>query len=160
MNTWAETKPFVISKRLVWDAYKRVKANSGAAGVDRQTMAEFEQSLVGNHYWIWNRLSSGSYFPLPVSVVAIPKKFSGKRIIGVPTVSDRIAQTAATLVLNPILEHHFHEDSSQKLRASISKPRSWSTHAAARGLLASSRATDGRSILHKEEAGRAMAARW
>jgi len=106
-----ETKPFVISKRLVWDAYKRVKANRGAAGVDRQTMAEFEQSLAGNLYRIWNRMSSGSYFPPPVSAVAIPKKSGGERILGVPTVSDRIAQTVVTLVLNPILEPHFHEDS-------------------------------------------------
>lgn len=106
-----ETKPFEISKRLVWEAYKRVKANRGAAGVDRQSMAEFEQSLAGNLYRIWNRMSSGSYFPPPVSAVAIPKKSGGERILGVPTISDRIAQTVATLVLNPILEPHFHEDS-------------------------------------------------
>jgi RNA-directed DNA polymerase len=81
-----ETMPFVIPKRLVWDAYKRVKANRGAAGFDRQTMAEFEQSLAGNLYWIWNRVSSGSYFPPPVSAVAIPKKSSVERILGVPTV--------------------------------------------------------------------------
>ena len=106
-----ETKPFDISKRLVWDAYKRVKANRGAAGVDQQSIAEFELSLAGNLYRIWNRMSSGSYFPPPVSAVAIPKKSGGERILGVPTVSDRIAQTVATLVLNPILEPHFHEDS-------------------------------------------------
>lgn len=106
-----ETKPFAISKRLVWDAYKRVKANRGAAGVDRQSMAEFEQSLAGNLYRIWNRMSSGSYFPPPVSAVAIPKKSGGERILGVPTISDRIAQTVVTQVLNPILEPHFHEDS-------------------------------------------------
>jgi len=106
-----ETKPFDISKRLVWDAYKRVKANRGAAGVDQQSIAEFELSLAGNLYRIWNRMSSGSYFPPPVSAVAIPKKSGGERILGVPTVSDRIAQTVATLVLNPILDPHFHEDS-------------------------------------------------
>jgi len=106
-----ETKPFEISKRLVWEAYKRVKANKGAAGVDRQSMAEFEQSLAGNLYRIWNRMSSGSYFPPPVSAVAIPKKSGGERILGVPTISDRIAQTVATLVLSPILEPHFHVDS-------------------------------------------------
>jgi len=106
-----ETKPFDISKRLVWEAYKRVKANRGAAGVDQQSIAEFELSLAGNLYRIWNRMSSGSYFPPPVSAVAIPKKSGGERILGVPTVSDRIAQTVATLVLNPLVEPHFHEDS-------------------------------------------------
>ncbi len=106
-----ETKPFDISKRLVWEAYKRVKANKGASGVDQQSLAEFEQSLADNLYRIWNRMSSGSYFPSPVKAVAIPKKTGGERILGVPTVADRIAQTVVTMVLNPILDPHFHEDS-------------------------------------------------
>lgn len=89
-----ETKPFDISKRLVWEAYKRVRANKGAAGVDRQSIEAFEQSLAGNLYRIWNRMSSGSYFPPPVCAVTIPKKAGGERILGVPTVADRIAQTA------------------------------------------------------------------
>ena len=83
-----ETKPFDISKRLVWEAYKRVKANKEAAGVDRQSMAEFEQSLAGNFYRIWNCVSLGSYFPPPVSAVEISKKSGGERILGVPTISD------------------------------------------------------------------------
>lgn len=106
-----ETKPFDISKRLVWEAYKRVRANKGAAGVDRQSIEAFEQSLAGNLYRIWNRMSSGSYFPPPVCAVTIPKKAGGERILGVPTVADRIAQTVVTLVLNPVLEPHFHVDS-------------------------------------------------
>lgn len=106
-----DTKPFDISKRIVWEAYKRVKANKGAAGVDQQSLVEFEQSLAGNLYRIWNRMSSGSYFPPPVRAVAIPKKSGGERILGVPTVADRIAQTVVTLVLNPVLEPHFHENS-------------------------------------------------
>ena len=106
-----ETKPFVISKRLVWEAYHRVKANKGAAGVDGQTIEMFESDLSGNLYRIWNRMSSGSYFPPAVKAVPIPKKTGGERILGVPTVSDRIAQTAVTLVLEPILEPVFHADS-------------------------------------------------
>jgi RNA-directed DNA polymerase len=107
----SETKSFDISKRLVWEAYKRVKANKGAAGVDRQSIADLEQSLGGNLYQIRNRMSSGSYFPPPVCAVPITKKSGGERILGIPTVADRIAQTVVTLVLNPLLEPHFHEDS-------------------------------------------------
>ena len=106
-----ETKPFVISKALVWEAYKRVKANKGAAGIDGQTIEMFESDLKRNLYRIWNRMSSGSYFPPAVRAVPIPKKSGGERMLGVPTVSDRIAQTAVTLVLEPILEPVFHRDS-------------------------------------------------
>lgn len=106
-----ETKPFVISKALVWEAYKRVKANKGAAGIDGQTIEMFESDLKRNLYRIWNRMSSGSYFPPAVRAVPIPKKSGGERMLGVPTVSDRIAQTAVTLVLEPILESVFHRDS-------------------------------------------------
>ena len=84
----SEPKPksFDISKQAVWEAYRRVKANKGAAGVDEQSMTEFDQDLSGNLYKLWNRLASGSYFPPPVRAVEIPKKAGGVRILGVPTV--------------------------------------------------------------------------
>ena len=107
----SETKPFDIPKRLVWEAYQRVKANKGAAGVDGQSIEAFDQDLRNNLYRLWNRLSSGSYFPPPVRAIPIPKKSGGERILGVPTVADRIAQTVVQLVLEPHLEPHFHEDS-------------------------------------------------
>ena len=77
---------------MVWEAYKRVKANRGGAGIDGQTISEFEQNLKGNLYRIWNRMSSGSYFPPSVRLVEIPKTSGGKRLLGIPTVADRIAQ--------------------------------------------------------------------
>lgn len=104
-------KSFDISKTLVWNAYQRVKANRGAAGVDGQSLAEFEQDEKNNLYKLWNRLSSGSYFPPPVKAVEIPKSGGGVRILGVPTVADRIAQTAVAMVLNPQVERVFHPDS-------------------------------------------------
>jgi len=85
-------KPFAIDKWRVYEAYQAVKANAGAAGVDRQTISDFEKDLKDNLYKIWNRMSSGSYFPPPVKAVAIPKKNGGERILGVPTVADRVAQ--------------------------------------------------------------------
>ena len=106
-----ETKPFRISKHVVWEAYRRVKSNKGSAGVDKQSIAEFEVELKANLYRIWNRMSSGSYLPPPIRAVPIPKKSGGTRILGVPTVADRIAQTVVTLTLEPLLEPHFHEDS-------------------------------------------------
>ncbi len=87
-----EAKPFCISKKEVWEAYKRVKANKGAAGVDEQSIEDFEKKLKKNLYKIWNRMSSGSYFPPPVRTVKIPKKNGGERKLGIPTVADRIAQ--------------------------------------------------------------------
>jgi RNA-directed DNA polymerase len=104
-------KPFEISKKLVWQAYLEVKSNGGAAGVDKQSIEAFEQNLKNNLYRIWNRLSSGSYFPPAVKAVPIRKKSGGTRILGVPTVSDRIAQTVVKFVLEPILEPVFDEDS-------------------------------------------------
>lgn len=104
-------KPFVIDKSLVWRAYKQVKANKGAAGVDAQSLRDFEQRLQPNLYRIWNRMSSGSYFPPPVKAVSIPKKDGGQRILGVPTVSDRIAQTVVKMVFEPLVEPIFHENS-------------------------------------------------
>ncbi len=108
----SSSKPFAISKRKVWEAYLRVKANQGAAGVDGESIAEFEADLKGNLYKLWNRLSSGSYMPSPVRAVEIPKRGgSGVRTLGVPTVQDRIAQTVATLYLEPEAEPCFHPDS-------------------------------------------------
>ena len=104
-------KPFVVPKRLIWDAYQRVKANRGAAGVDGQSISDFDRNLSRNLYQIWNRMSSGCYFPPAVKAVPIPKKSGGERILGVPTVSDRIAQTVVTMTLEPILEPVFHDDS-------------------------------------------------
>ena len=104
-------KPFEISKKLVWQAYLEVKSNGGAAGVDKESVEAFEQNLKNNLYRLWNRLSSGSYFPPPVKAVPIRKKSGGTRILGVPTVSDRIAQTVVKLVLEPMLEPVFDEDS-------------------------------------------------
>jgi RNA-directed DNA polymerase len=105
-------KPFQIPKQLVWEAYKRVKANKGAAGVDGQSIEDFEKDLRNNLYKIWNRMSSGTYFPPPVRAVEIPKPHGGgTRILGIPTVADRIAQTVVALQLEPRMEAIFHEDS-------------------------------------------------
>ena len=106
-----QAKPFCITKRQVWEAYKRVKANKGAAGVDGQTLEAFEQDLEGNLYKLWNRLASGSYFPPPVLRVEIPKGDGRMRPLGIPTVADRIAQTVVKQYLEPELEKHFHPDS-------------------------------------------------
>jgi RNA-directed DNA polymerase len=104
-------KPFVISKRLVWEAWRRVKANRGVAGVDEESILAFEANLQANLYKVWNRMSSGSYIPPPVRAVEIPKKSGGSRMLGVPTVADRVAQTVAYLYLEPDVEPTFHEDS-------------------------------------------------
>jgi group II intron reverse transcriptase/maturase len=104
-------KAFDIPKMLVWEAYLKVKANKGAAGVDRQSLADFAQDEKKNLYKIWNRMSSGSYFPPPVRAVEIPKSGGGVRVLGVPTVADRIAQTVVAMTLEPSVEPVFHEDS-------------------------------------------------
>ena len=105
-------KPFDISKREVWEAYEKVKANKGAPGVDGCSIDEFEKDLKSNLYKIWNRMSSGSYFPPPVLAVEIPKPHGGgTRILGVPTVADRIAQTVAARRLEEKVEPIFHPDS-------------------------------------------------
>jgi group II intron reverse transcriptase/maturase len=106
-----EAKPFDISKRDVWEAFKRVKANRGAAGVDGQSIADFEGDLSNNLYKLWNRLSSGSYFPQPVRRVDIPKADGGTRALGIPTVADRIAQEVVRRNLEPQLEPVFRTDS-------------------------------------------------
>lgn len=107
----SQAKSFVISKQLVWEAYKRVKANQGTAGIDAESVEQFERKLKDNLYKIWNRMSSGTYFPPPVRTVAIPKKDGGERKLGIPTVADRIAQTVVALYLEPLVEPQFHPDS-------------------------------------------------
>lgn len=106
-----KTKPFTISKRQVVKAYQLVKANAGSAGIDQQSLSDFDRNLKDNLYTLWNRLSSGSYFPPPVKAVAIPKKSGGERILGIPTVSDRIAQMVVKLEFEPKVEPHFLADS-------------------------------------------------
>ena len=106
-----QTKSFSIAKRQVWEAYKRVKANRGGAGVDGQTIEEFDKEMKNNLYKLWNRLSSGSYMPPPVKRVEIPKADGGIRPLGVPTIADRIAQMVVKQVLEPMVEPYFHPDS-------------------------------------------------
>jgi RNA-directed DNA polymerase len=110
-STDTTDKPFTIEKRRVYEAYKAVKSNKGAAGVDGQTIEQFEADLKGNLYKIWNRMSSGTYFPPPVRAVSIPKKSGGERILGVPTVSDRIAQMVVKQLIEPDLDPIFLPDS-------------------------------------------------
>ena len=107
----SQVKPFDIPKSMVWEAYQRVKANKGAAGVDGQSVEQFEQDVKNNLYRLWNRMSSGSYFPPPVKAVEIPKASGGVRILGVPTVADRIAQTVVAMYLERLVEPVFHPDS-------------------------------------------------
>jgi len=109
--TRATDKPFSINKKLVYEAYKAVKSNAGAAGVDGQTIEQFETDLRGNLYKVWNRMSSGSYFPPPVRAVSIPKKSGGQRILGVPTVADRVAQMVVKQLIEPDLDPIFLADS-------------------------------------------------
>jgi RNA-directed DNA polymerase len=105
------SKPYDISKWKVWKAYCKVEANRGAPGVDGQSLAAFETDLQGNLYKIWNRMSSGSYFPPPVRAVEIPKAGGGVRTLGVPTVADRVAQTVVAMELEEKVEPIFHKDS-------------------------------------------------
>lgn len=105
------SKPFLIDKRQVYEAYLEVRSKEGAGGVDGVTIEEFEKDLKGNLYKIWNRMSSGAYFAPPVRAVAIPKKNGGQRILGVPTVADRVAQTVVKQMIEPDLDKIFLEDS-------------------------------------------------
>ncbi|MGX6641529.1 group II intron reverse transcriptase/maturase [Legionella pneumophila] len=107
----SKTKPFNISKKSVMAAWERVKANKGSYGVDEESIADFELNLKANLYKIWNRLSSGTYFPPPVKAVEIPKSDGRKRLLGIPTVGDRVAQTVVKNFLEPIVEPKFHPDS-------------------------------------------------
>jgi len=104
-------KPFGIAKRVVWEAYRQVKANQGAAGIDGQSLEMFEANLKNNLYRVWNRMSSGCYFPPSIRLVEIPKKNGGTRTLGISTVEDRIAQTVAKIYVEPALERLFHPDS-------------------------------------------------
>lgn len=132
MSDMTSVKPFSIAKRTVWEAYQQVKANRGAEGIDDETIVMFEQKLSENLYKLWNRMSSGSYFPPPVKQVEIPKKSGGTRKLGIPTVSDRIAQTVIKLIIEPILDPMFHPDSfgyrpgkSAKQAVSVTRNRCW-----------------------------------
>jgi RNA-directed DNA polymerase len=132
MSDMSSTKPFVIAKRAVWEAYQQVKANRGAAGIDDETIAMFEQDLSRNLYKLWNRMASGSYFPPPVKQVEIPKAKGGTRKLGIPTVSDRIAQTIVKQTIEPILDPIFHPDSygyrpgrSAKQAIAVIRKRCW-----------------------------------
>jgi group II intron reverse transcriptase/maturase len=125
-------KGFAIPKRAVFAAWQRVRANRGAAGIDGESLAAFEQQLRGNLYRIWNRLVSGSYFPPPVKEVGIPKASGGIRPLGIPTVGDRVAQTVAKMALEPQLEPHFDRDSygyrpgkSAKDAVAVTRQRCW-----------------------------------
>lgn len=106
-----KTKSFEISKQVVWKAYQRVKANKGAAGIDKESIIDFEQNLKDNLYKLWNRMSSGSYLPPPVKAVEIPKKNGGLRVLGIPTVADRIAQMTVKMYFEPTVEPYFYPDS-------------------------------------------------
>lgn len=126
------TKPYCIEKRTVWEAFQQVKANRGAAGIDEETIVMYEQNLSKNLYKLWNRMSSGSYFPPPVKQLEIPKKTGGVRKLGIPTVSDRIAQTVVKLLIEPTLDPKFHPDSygyrpgkSAKQAVAVTRQRCW-----------------------------------
>lgn len=106
-----KTKSYDIPKQLVYDSYKIVKANRGSAGIDGVSMEIFEENLKDNLYKIWNRMSSGTYFPPPVKTVEIPKKDGGKRILGIPTIADRIAQMVVKIVFERKVDKYFLKDS-------------------------------------------------
>jgi group II intron reverse transcriptase/maturase len=132
MSGVSSVKPYSIAKRTVWEAYQQVKANGGPAGIDDETIGEFERNLSKNLYKLWNRMSSGSYFPPPVKQVEIPKASGGIRKLGVPTVSDRVAQTVVKLLIESKLEAIFHPDSygyrpgrSAKQAVAITRERCW-----------------------------------
>jgi len=125
-------KPFDISEEIVREAFYRVKENKGGAGVDSQTVADFEKNLERNLYKIWNRMSSGTYIPPAVRAVEIPKKDGGVRKLGVPTVADRVAQMVVKLYLEPKVEPVFHTDSygyrpgkSALQAVSVAQQRCW-----------------------------------
>ena len=105
------TKSLPVTKRMVWESYKQVKRNGGSAGVDKESIEQFDADLSRNLYKIWNRMDSGSYFPPAVRTVLIPKKQGGTRPLGIPTVSDRIAQTVVKQHLEPELDKMFHNNS-------------------------------------------------
>lgn len=105
------TKSLPISKRMVWNSYQKVVAKDGGAGIDRESIQMFNEKMADNLYKLWNRMTSGSYFPPPVRTVLIPKKQGGYRPLGIPTVSDRIAQGVVKDYLEPAMESIFHNSS-------------------------------------------------
>lgn len=111
MIDYYETKQHPITKKMVLDAYKKVRENKGSAGIDGQSLEGFAENLAGNLYRIWNRMSSGSYYPAVVKQVLIPKKSTGTRALGIPSVGDRIAQQVVKSYLEPKVDASFHPDS-------------------------------------------------
>ena len=111
MNLWNETKSVPISRTMIWDAYKKVRANKGSAGVDEVSMEAFDANRSKHLYKLWNRMASGSYFPPPVKEVEIPKKDGKVRKLGVPTISDRVGQMAVKMYIEPRLEKIFSPNS-------------------------------------------------
>ncbi|MBQ0944745.1 hypothetical protein KAK07_15505 [Ideonella sp. 4Y16] len=125
-------KTYGIAKRTVWEAYQQVKANCGAAGVDDVTLADFGRHLPKNLYKLWNRMSSGAYFPPPVKQVETPKASGGTCKLGVPTVSDRVAQTVVKPLIEPALNSIFNPDQygyrlgrSARQAVAITRERCW-----------------------------------
>ena len=110
-DSGAAAKSFVIPKRLIWEAWQRVAANQGGPGVDRESIETFQNRLARNLYALWNRMSSGSYFPQPVKEVLIPKGDGQFRPLGIPTVADRVAQMAVKLMVEPGIDTIFHSSS-------------------------------------------------
>ena len=106
-----KVKPYDISKEIVVEAYRKVKANRGCPGIDEESISEYEKDLKDNLYKLWNRMSSGSYFPPSVKGIDIPKKDGSKRTLGIPTVQDRVAQMLVKIYLEPSLEKIFYKDS-------------------------------------------------
>ena len=106
-----ETKSVPITKKMVWEAYKKVRAKQGSAGIDKESIKDFEMKLEDNLYKVWNRLASGSYFPSNVKEVEIKKDNGKMRKLGIPTVSDRIAQTVIKDYLEPDIDKIFHNSS-------------------------------------------------
>lgn len=134
-SVFDKPKSFPISKHKVKEAYEKIKANRGAAGIDRQSIEDFEKNLKANLYRIWNRMSSGTYFPPPVKEVSIPKKDGGTRTLGIPTVADRVAQMVVKLELEPLVESEFHPDSygyrpgkSAHQAIEMARTRCWKKH--------------------------------
>jgi len=133
MSNHTSTKSFDIPKSWVWQAYLKVKSNKGSAGADGVDLDTFEEDVGPNLYKIWNRLSSGSYMPPPVLQVEIPKAGgSGVRTLGIPSVSDRVAQTVVKQQIETILDPVFHQNSygyrpgkSAKQAVSVTRQRCW-----------------------------------
>jgi RNA-directed DNA polymerase len=132
MNQKQSNKPFSIPKRIIYEAWKEVKTNRGSADIDKVSIKEYEQTLGGNLYKLWNRMSSGSYFPQPVKLVEIPKKSGRKRPLGIPTIEDHIARSAVVLCIRERLDREFHENSytyrsgrSAHEALSVARQRCW-----------------------------------